>query len=582
MTSHTSTEFPTHGRENLDRHLIGPFADRYVTRLPLPEIQSLSCVADVFVSRQHRHPAARITPLTARITLSTDEQPPLSPESADTPANPVSTEPSTQLKSLLTDTGFPTSVPGCTVEYTAVSPRAGADTDTRVLTPVGRETHDIELTYWMHPLAPYVDHALDTDDHCQDYSISWQPDTDHLTDGFLNWHTVTGLTISAHPQPSLSDDTDWNTRLQTRLRRACTASTPHHTVVSLSEDSHGRLTLALTSRDRQHHSDSAVHNADATDIGQYLPDAGTTQSQSHADQASLSDWGQSETPHAGIQLTVTSPPYGAVINYDDVGNGNWADTHTQSQTSRWLAQQQQVFQRIYELTREGGFCATIISSVKQDTDQALSLLPQRFATMMADEIGWNLHHHLVWNKTTDGQGAGQFGTTAQHKMPTYYHPNKLTEQIYVWRRGDVVNRPDEASQFQLTPAMTTEMANNIWHIPPVPPQNWTHPCPFPEELAYRLILFYAPQNTVVCDPYAGAGTTIAIADRINRIGIGTEIQPKFVGEARQRLATAEYTRETVKTPVYRDTPTGQLSEQSPTQTLLSQTTENPSPRSNTD
>lgn len=63
-----------------------------------------------------------------------------------------------------------------------------------------------------------------------------------------------------------------------------------------------------------------------------------------------------------------------------------------------------------------------------------------------------------------------------------------------------------------------------------------HPAMFPLQLAQRLIeCFTTSEDTVIFDPFAGIGTTVIAADRMNKTGIGIEISAKFVETARKRL-----------------------------------------------
>jgi site-specific DNA-methyltransferase (adenine-specific) len=387
---------------------------------------------------------------------------------------------------------------------------------------------------------------------------------------------------------------------------------------SSSTYARGRFSIAFSSRDTQQHPQSAIYNAPAQALSECLPPAGTDDSStqttlstttepSHDDTQRAADraWPRpspdtppahqrSGTQHrdssvpADIQLTVTSPPYLDLIDYSAVGAGHWDQAQSQSQShdlDGWLTTQRDIFRTVFDHTRDGGFCAVVISPIKDNSGSpSLSLLPQRFAVLMED-IGWHLHHSLTWNKTTSRDGS--FGTTIQHPMPTYYHPNSQTERIQVWRKGPVVNRPDEDSRFPLTEVVKKEMANDVWHIPP---ESFTrtdlfHPCPFPAELVYRLVQFYAPKGTLVCDPMCGSGTTPQVADRMGRIGLGLELNPSFIGNARDRLASRTYSRETTIIPQYdtRTVPHGSSASQSSDSPLNTSTSShNASPADRTD
>lgn len=56
-----------------------------------------------------------------------------------------------------------------------------------------------------------------------------------------------------------------------------------------------------------------------------------------------------------------------------------------------------------------------------------------------------------------------------------------------------------------------------------------------EMLAERLIPEFSAPGELVLDPFAGSGTTIEIAHRLGRRGIGVEIVPDLVADIRERL-----------------------------------------------
>lgn len=56
-----------------------------------------------------------------------------------------------------------------------------------------------------------------------------------------------------------------------------------------------------------------------------------------------------------------------------------------------------------------------------------------------------------------------------------------------------------------------------------------------EKLAEHFIRELSVPGDLVLDPFAGAGTTIAVARRLGRRGIGVEIVPDLVAEIRARL-----------------------------------------------
>jgi DNA modification methylase len=62
-----------------------------------------------------------------------------------------------------------------------------------------------------------------------------------------------------------------------------------------------------------------------------------------------------------------------------------------------------------------------------------------------------------------------------------------------------------------------------------------HGASFPASLAERQILCYTKKGDTVFDPFAGVGTTLDVAQRLGRNGIGIELNQKFVEIAEEDL-----------------------------------------------
>ena len=82
---------------------------------------------------------------------------------------------------------------------------------------------------------------------------------------------------------------------------------------------------------------------------------------------------------------------------------------------------------------------------------------------------------------------------------------------------------------------TKEIANSVWHIAPVPPGYIDHPCPYPEEIPYRLMKLYSYENDVVLDPFNGSGQTTKVAHHFRRRYVGIDLVKDYVSLARSRI-----------------------------------------------
>ena len=59
---------------------------------------------------------------------------------------------------------------------------------------------------------------------------------------------------------------------------------------------------------------------------------------------------------------------------------------------------------------------------------------------------------------------------------------------------------------------------------------------YPESLVEYFLGEWTQEGDVVFDPFAGFGTTLQVAEAMNRVGYGTEINPQRIDYARSRLA----------------------------------------------
>lgn len=62
-----------------------------------------------------------------------------------------------------------------------------------------------------------------------------------------------------------------------------------------------------------------------------------------------------------------------------------------------------------------------------------------------------------------------------------------------------------------------------------------HPAPFPKELPYRCIKLFSYQNDLVFDPFVGSGTTLLVAQNIDRKSIGVELDIQYCELAKNRI-----------------------------------------------
>lgn len=63
-----------------------------------------------------------------------------------------------------------------------------------------------------------------------------------------------------------------------------------------------------------------------------------------------------------------------------------------------------------------------------------------------------------------------------------------------------------------------------------------HFATFPEDLVTPMIKAGCPKGGTILDPFAGAGTTLWVAKKLGRQGIGIELNPEYIKIAERRMA----------------------------------------------
>jgi site-specific DNA-methyltransferase (adenine-specific) len=75
-----------------------------------------------------------------------------------------------------------------------------------------------------------------------------------------------------------------------------------------------------------------------------------------------------------------------------------------------------------------------------------------------------------------------------------------------------------------------------------------HPCQMPEAVLDRIIRAATNPGDVVLDPFAGSGTTVAVAKKLDRQFYGIELSEQYADGVRQRLQRIEFAGDAVPTP----------------------------------
>jgi DNA modification methylase len=97
--------------------------------------------------------------------------------------------------------------------------------------------------------------------------------------------------------------------------------------------------------------------------------------------------------------------------------------------------------------------------------------------------------------------------------------------------------PSEWALLSKNVIVEDDLLNPVWNDLSSPRNKYQleHGAVYPIKLCERLIKMYSTEGDTVFDPFLGIGTTMIAAQQLNRHCIGTELNPKFAGIAKNWL-----------------------------------------------
>jgi DNA modification methylase len=107
------------------------------------------------------------------------------------------------------------------------------------------------------------------------------------------------------------------------------------------------------------------------------------------------------------------------------------------------------------------------------------------------------------------------------------------------RRLTAVDHDQAEYSSRETEAPTTKNARTVWTIAQTPFPD-AHFATFPSKLVEPCVLAGCPRGGIVLDPFAGSGTTLAVALEHGRQAIGIELNPDYAVMIERRLSRVQY------------------------------------------
>ena len=248
-------------------------------------------------------------------------------------------------------------------------------------------------------------------------------------------------------------------------------------------------------------------------------------------------------PDESVHLVVTSPPYWTLKEYEqnDSQLGAVADYEV------FLTQLDKVWAECKRVLAPGGRICCVVGDVciprKKGGRHYIMPLHADIQTR-SRRLGLDCLTPVLWQKIAngvtevEGNGAGFYGKPYQ---PGAIIKNDV-EYILFLRKGGEYRSP---SMIQRALSMLSREEMRQWLR-----SSWTdikgestrkgHPAPYPVSLADRLIRLFSFAGDTVLDPFSGTGSTALAALACGRNSVSTDIEPKYVALATQRLREAAF------------------------------------------
>ena len=286
-------------------------------------------------------------------------------------------------------------------------------------------------------------------------------------------------------------------------------------------------------------------------------------------------------PDESVHCCVTSPPYWGLRDY-----GHDGQIGLEATPEAYVARMVEVFREVRRVLRDDGTLwlnlgdsyaamrdsksvpdtlrgdsnGTAVSSAANRNPASLRAaglkskdlvgIPWRVAfALQAD--GWWLRQDIIWAKPNPMPESVQDRCTKAHeyvfllaKSERYYYDAEAVSEAATGREcgnvqatkaarsGDQKHRT--AANLHAIAAAETRNRRSVWTVT-TKPYSGAHFAVMPPDLVEPCIKAGCPEGGTVLDPFAGSGTTLAVAAELGRNAIGCELNLAYIELAERRI-----------------------------------------------
>jgi len=237
-----------------------------------------------------------------------------------------------------------------------------------------------------------------------------------------------------------------------------------------------------------------------------------------------------------VHLALTSPPYWTLKDYPcREGQLGLVEDY-----DAFHDELDKVWKHCFRVLVPGGRLVCVVGDVclSRRKHGRHSVMPLHADIIVrAREIGFDNLTPILWHKITNASHEIENGPGFLGKP---YEPNAIikndVEFILMLRKPGGYRQPtsEQREASRLTKQEHHEWFRQVWDGPNGESTR-SHPAPFPEELAHRLVRMFSFAGDTVLDPFMGTGTTLLASARCGRNAIGVEIEPAYVMMSKERI-----------------------------------------------
>lgn len=244
-------------------------------------------------------------------------------------------------------------------------------------------------------------------------------------------------------------------------------------------------------------------------------------------------------PDSCIDLTVTSPPYDDLRDYENKLVWDYNNFR-------------KVARELYRVTKKGGIVVWVIGD---KTDKGNKSLTSFKHALYFQEVGFNIYDVIIYEKAGSGPphpnryfNSFEYMFVMSKGKPKSVNllKDKKNSCAGMSTFGDITRREKDGSLTNKGKKIINEygVRTNIWRynngkgFSSKDKIAYEHPATFPEKLVEDHIKSWSNPGDIVFDPFGGSGTTAKVSIELDRQWIYVEKVAKYCDVAKRRLENA--------------------------------------------